>query len=43
MENINIKKHQNNYFRAEISKKEEKIFTLKERKKADSLLIIGKI
>ena len=35
MQNINKKKHQNNYFRAEISQKEEKLLTLKEKKKID--------
>ena len=32
MQNINKKKGQNNYFRAEISQKEEKQTTLKEKK-----------
>ena len=32
MKNINKKKGQNNYFRAEISQKEEKQTTLKEKK-----------
>ena len=31
-QNINKKKDQNNYFRAEISRKEEKLLTLKEKK-----------
>ena len=31
-QNINKKKHQNNYFRAETSQKEQKILTLKEIK-----------
>ena len=42
MQNINHKKDQNNYFRAEISHKEKKQPTLKE-KKADSSLIISKM
>ena len=32
MQNINKKKDQNNYFRAEISQKEEKLLTFKEKK-----------
>ena len=32
---INKKKYQNNYFRAEISQKEEKIFRVKVKKKID--------
>ena len=32
-QNINKKKHQNNCFRAEISQKEEKLVTLKEKRK----------
>ena len=34
-QNINKKKDQNNYFRAEISRKEEKLLTLKEKKQID--------
>ena len=34
-QNINKKKHQNNYFRAETSQKEQKILTLKEIKQND--------
>ena len=33
--NINKKKDQNNYFRAEISKKEQKLLTLKVKNKID--------
>ena len=40
-QNINKKKEQNNYFRAGISQKVEKVLTLKE-KKADCFLILGK-
>ena len=35
MQNINKKKHQNNNFRTEITQKEEKLLTLKEKKKID--------
>ena len=35
LENINKKKDQNNYFRAEISQKEEKLLTFKEKKQFD--------
>ena len=31
-QNINKKKYQNNYFRAEASQKEEKLLTIKEKK-----------
>ena len=41
-QNINKKKEQNNYFRAGIRQKVEKVLTYKE-KKADCLLIIRKI
>ena len=41
-QNINKKKRQNNYFRAENVQKKEKILTLKEEK-ANLLLIVGKI
>ena len=41
-QNIDKKKNQNNYFRAELSQKYEKILTLN-GKKTDWLLIIGKI
>ena len=34
-QNINKKKDQNNYFRAEIRRKEEKLLTLKEKKQID--------
>ena len=34
-QNINKKKHQNSYFRAETSQKEQKILTLKEIKQND--------
>ena len=34
-QNINKKKDQNNYFRAEISKKEQELLTLKVKKKID--------
>ena len=34
-QNIKKKKDQNNYFRAEISRKEEKLLTLKEKKQID--------
>ena len=34
-QNIIKKKDQNNYFRAEISQKEEKLLTLKEKKQID--------
>ena len=34
-QNINKKKDQNNYFRAEISRKEEKLLTLKEKTQID--------
>ena len=34
-QNIKKKKDQNNYFRAEISQKEEKLLTLKEKKQID--------
>ena len=34
-QNINKKKDQNNYFRAEISQKEEKLLTFKEKKQID--------
>ena len=34
-QNINNKKDQNNYFRAEISKKEQQVFRLKVKKKID--------
>ena len=34
-ENIQQKKDQNNYFRAEISQKEEKLLTFKEKKQID--------
>ena len=34
-QNINKKKHQNNYFRAEISQKEEQLFRLSVKKKID--------
>ena len=34
-QNIKEKKDQNNYFRAEISRKEEKLLTLKEKKQID--------
>ena len=33
--NINKKKYQNNYFRAEASQKEDKLLTLKEKKQID--------
>ena len=35
MQSINKKKDQNNYFRAEISQKEEKLLTFKEKKQID--------
>ena len=41
-QNINKKKRQNNYFRAENVQKKKKILTLKEEK-ANLLLIVGKI
>ena len=34
-QNIKKKKNQNNYFRAEISRKEEKLLTLTEKKQID--------
>ena len=34
-QNIKKKKNQNNYFRAEISRKEEKLLTLTEKKQTD--------
>ena len=42
MQNINKKRDENNYFRAEIGQKEEKQATLKE-KKEDWIIIIEKI